>query len=101
MITGVLFKGQCLGKLDHLARGEIEFVGTQARRLAYRLRPIAEEKRVAAAFQLVFARSPTVNELKSAQKFFGEYPHQQSGESVAWTSFCRALLASAEFRSID
>lgn len=75
-----------------------EFVATQARRLADRLRPLPEAQRVAAAFKLAFARLPSAAEARAAQRFFADFPRL---ENDALTSFCRALLGSAEFRSID
>jgi len=59
---------------------------------------LPENQRVAAAFKLAFARTPTTNETKAAQRFFADYPRL---DSDVLTSFCRALLGSAEFRSID
>jgi hypothetical protein len=51
-----------------------------------------------AAFQLAFARLPTANEARAAHQFFNG---ANINDVSAWTSFCRALLGSAEFRSID
>jgi hypothetical protein len=75
-----------------------DFVAKQAKRFADKLRPLPEHQRAAAAFKLAFARVPTANEAKAAQRFFADYPRL---DSDVLTSFCRALLGSAEFRSID
>jgi len=76
-----------------------EFVATQAKRMAARLLSVDSSKRVNIAFQLAFARSPTPTEAKAAQSFIASYPAHDS--DAAWTSFCRALFGSAEFRAID
>ncbi len=75
-----------------------DFVAKQAKRFADKLRPLPENERATAAFKLAFARAPTANEAKAAQRFFADYPRL---DSDVLTSFCRALLGSAEFRSID
>lgn len=75
-----------------------DFVGAQARRLADRLRPLPEDQRTAMAFKLAFARMPTAAETRAVQRFFADFPRL---ENDVLTSFCRALLGSAEFRSID
>jgi hypothetical protein len=75
-----------------------DFVAKQAKRFADKLRSLPENQRATAAFKLAFARAPTANEAKAAQNFFDDYPRL---ESDVLTSFCRALLGSAEFRSID
>lgn len=75
-----------------------DFVGTQARRLADRLRPLPEDQCTAMAFKLAFARLPTAAETRAAQRFFADFPRL---ENDVFISFCRALLGSAEFRAID
>jgi len=75
-----------------------DFVAKQAKRFADKLRPLPEDQRTTVAFKLAFARAPTGNEAKAAQRFFADYPRI---DSDVLTSFCRALLGSAEFRSID
>ncbi|MFO1483388.1 MAG: DUF1549 domain-containing protein [Verrucomicrobiaceae bacterium] len=75
-----------------------DFVATQAKRLADKLRPLPENQRATTAFKLAFARSPSASEAQAAQRFFADYPRL---DSDVLTSFCRALLGSAEFRSID
>ncbi|WP_395752743.1 DUF1549 domain-containing protein [Prosthecobacter sp.] len=75
-----------------------DFVAKQAGRLAEKLGALPENMRITAAFKLAFARMPTAGETKAAQRFFADYPRT---ESDSLTSFCRALLGSAEFRSID
>lgn len=75
-----------------------DFVAKQAGRFADKLRALPEGQRTAAAFKLAFARAPTASEARAAQRFFADYPRL---DSDVLTSFCRALLGSAEFRSID
>lgn len=75
-----------------------DFVARQARRFADRLYRLPADQRVGAAFRLAFARAPTAGETQAMQHFFADYPGD--GKDVL-TSFCRALLGSAEFRSID
>lgn len=75
-----------------------DFVARQARRFADQLRLLPESQRTIAAFKLAFARPPTTGEAKAAEHFCADYPRL---ESDALTSFCRALMGSAEFRSID
>ena len=75
-----------------------DFVAKQAKRFADKLRLLPENQRATAAFKLAFARAPTANEVKAAQRFFADYPRL---DNDALTSFCRALFGSAEFRSID
>jgi hypothetical protein len=76
-----------------------EFAGEQAQRFATRLLALPAEKRVAAAFQLAFARPPTTAEQTAANELLAGFP--SGGENAAWTSFCRALFGSAEFRILD
>lgn len=57
-------------------------------------------QRVQFAFGLVFSRAPSEAEQQAAADFFAKFP-DQSATTTAWTSFCRALLASAEFRYLN
>ena len=75
-----------------------DFVARQAKRFADRLYRLPEDQRAGAAFRLAFARAPTAGETQAMQRFFADYPGLKND---ALTSFCRALLGSAEFRSID
>ena len=75
-----------------------DFVAKQSKRFAELLRVLPEDQRTAAAFKLAFARTPTASEAKAAQRFFADFPRL---DSDVLTSFCRAMLGSAEFRSID
>ncbi len=100
-----------------------DFVRHQAQGFADRVlrwRPSAAAKdadtqfkeRVDVAYWLVFTRPPNGNESKAAADFFGKFNALNGGNSpkaleqtrsspAAWTSFCRALLASAEFRYLN
>ncbi|TLD70948.1 DUF1549 domain-containing protein [Phragmitibacter flavus] len=75
--------------------------------------PATLAQRVQHAYGLVFARVPSEAERQAAFNFFAKFPtassedgHQGSttiteGSAAAWTSFCRALFASAEFRYLN
>lgn len=101
------------------------FVTRQAEALAERLRKqfpappnspatAQVEPRVTLAYQLVLGRLPTRAELNAATGFLLRFPTawrkgdadvpRRGGEEhtrAAWTSFCRALFASAEFRYLN
>ena len=102
-----------------------EFVATQARLLGQRV--VASypggpnggasanlDERVTYAYWLVFSRPPDAVERTAAMTFFGKFPAAWSkgdksapglrnaeAATAAWTSFCRALFASAEFRYLN
>jgi len=66
-------------------------------------------ERVNVAYWLVFTRPPNANEQQAAADFFTKFnsgPGRGSANSpalqvAAWTGFCRALMASAEFRYLN
>ncbi|MGB8169219.1 MAG: PSD1 and planctomycete cytochrome C domain-containing protein [Chthoniobacteraceae bacterium] len=72
------------------------------------------DQRVAFAYWLVFGRGPDPVERKASAEFFSRFPSNYAkgdsaapgmvgadGMKAAWTSFCRALFASAEFRYVN
>jgi hypothetical protein len=63
------------------------------------------KERVDVAYWLTLTRPPRANELKAAQDFFkkflGTSPASPALQAAAWTSYCRALFASAEFRQLN
>jgi hypothetical protein len=72
------------------------------------------DQRLAEAYRLVFARGPDAAERKAAAAFFAKFPSNwKKGDNApmgmrdaddvkaAWTSFSRALFASAEFRYLN
>ncbi|MEP6670356.1 MAG: PSD1 and planctomycete cytochrome C domain-containing protein [Chthoniobacter sp.] len=72
------------------------------------------QERITYAYWLVFSRPPDNTERAAAASFFTRFPASwakgQSGAAgvrdaeaakAAWTSFCRALFASAEFRYLN
>ncbi|HBJ87721.1 MAG TPA: hypothetical protein DDZ88_28470 [Verrucomicrobiales bacterium] len=62
----------------------------------------SQAQRVQFAYGLVFSRSPSEAEQKAASEFFTKFPKNNSANATTvWTSFCRALLASAEFRYLN
>ncbi len=72
------------------------------------------DQRVTYAYWLVFGRAPDPVERKASAEFFTRFPSNYAkgdgatpgmlsadGMKAAWTSFCRALFASAEFRYVN
>ncbi|WP_246120181.1 PSD1 and planctomycete cytochrome C domain-containing protein [Blastopirellula retiformator] len=79
---------------------------TLAKRVAKRHDSLGDQ--IDFAFRLCYGRSPTVDERNASGRFLRQFPSSNSyrrgtGEdsSLAMTSFCQALLASAEFRLLD
>jgi hypothetical protein len=72
------------------------------------------DQRVTMAYWMAYSRGPTVAERRAAGDFFAKFPatwkrgdqqanpvHDDVAIKAAWTSFCRALFASAEFRYLN
>ena len=72
------------------------------------------DPRVTAAYWLAMGRAPDAVERQAAANFFAKFPsnwskgdtsapglRDASDVQAAWTSFCRALFASAEFRFLN
>jgi hypothetical protein len=95
-------------------------LATAAQRLAERVLKANDAvgtnpaQRVQYAYGLVFGRVPSEAERQAAHDFFSRFPGEVQGSEVgsaasnkknesiaAWTSFCRALFASAEFRYLN
>ena len=86
------------------------FVIRQAEAAAARLREIEgdDDARIVAAYLRFLARKPTAAERNRARTFLARFdsggPERKTGEDrakAAWTAFCQALYASAEFRYLD
>jgi hypothetical protein len=77
-----------------------EFVGDAARRFSERLLKLEAADRIVEAFQIAYSRSPSSSEVKAVEAFVADFPNREN-EKAAWISFCRALLAGTEFRSLD
>lgn len=95
------------------------FIATAARKLGERViaaHPGTDnlDGRVQLAYWLTFSRAPSEGEQQAASKFFSTFPVASAAgdkrsdstlskreELAAWTSFCRVLFASAEFRYVD
>jgi hypothetical protein len=82
------------------------FVIRQADALADRVLAIEGDQahRVAQAYRIALARSPTALQRDRAIAFLREFATRRGGadpERGAWSAFCQALLASAEFRYRD
>ncbi len=89
------------------------FVRQQARALTDRLLELSVESegdRVSEAYRLTLGRTPTAREISHSTRYLAEYEAAVRNEkpqpktnpkAEAWTSFCQAILASAEFRYIQ
>jgi hypothetical protein len=78
------------------------FVRTQAERLARRLLeqvPGDEAARIDRAYQCLFARSPTGDELRIGLAYVQQARSQ--GTAAAWTDYVHLLLCSNEFVYVD
>jgi len=80
-----------------------KFVTTQAGAMAERVLQAGDERaRIDLAFQLAFARSATNEEQARTIAFLAECNTDgKVAQLQAWTTFCQALLASAEFRYLN
>jgi cytochrome c553 len=84
------------------------FVRQQSAALAARLLvnpDLDDGGRIRLAYRLTLGRTVTVKEVERAQKFLVDYEAaagKTAGDprTAAWSSFCQALLASAEFRYV-
>jgi hypothetical protein len=82
------------------------FVQKQALGLAKRVLAQADSDpaRIQLAYHLILTRSATAKECARAQHYIAEYEAAAGKDTnprlTAWTSFCQAILASAEFRYI-
>jgi hypothetical protein len=78
----------------------------QAAALAARVRASDgdDARRVERAYRIALARGPTARECDRAVAFVREFASRTEGtdqDSAAWSAFCQALLASAEFRYVE
>jgi hypothetical protein len=79
-----------------------KFVSERTRSLAGRL--LAEEsdeaRRIERAWILVIGRSPSAAEVEEARRYIAGFPgtsDDNAGRLLAWSSFCRTLVASNDF----
>jgi len=92
---------QAIALADAFAQRLAEFEGTPLDRLTH-------------AYHLAFSRAPTSSELAAIRSFWMDFPnkvetgssknttqHKDKAEKLALTTFCQALLASAEFRYLN
>ena len=82
------------------------FVSRQAEALADRVRASEgdDAQRVDRAYRLALARLPTTAERDRARAFLRDFASRAGGADparAAWSTFCQALFASAEFRYLD
>jgi hypothetical protein len=84
------------------------FLIRQAEAAGNRLRamPGDDNTRIEAAYLRFLARTPTPAERTRARDFLAGFPAASLSKSAnpptaAWTAFCQALYASAEFRYLD
>jgi hypothetical protein len=75
------------------------FVVEHAKKAAERVMKLADDDaaRAAAAYQLMFARKATDEEVADGTAFLRNYPDNKE-PLAAWTAYCQTLFASAEFR---
>jgi hypothetical protein len=77
------------------------FVHKQAEELANRIKSEgSEDAKITRAFEIVYQRGPTPEELKASSQFLKDAA-QQPEEDSPMQSFCWALLSSNEFLFID
>jgi hypothetical protein len=92
---------QAIALADAFAKRLAEFEGTPLDRLTH-------------AYHLAFSRAPTAGELAAIRSFWMDFPnkvetgsgknttqHKDKAQKLALTTFCQALLASAEFRYLN
>ena len=82
------------------------FVIRQAEALAERVRAVEgdDARRVDRAYRLALARPPTAGERDRALAFLRDFAARAEGTDparAAWSAFCQALFAGAEFRYLD
>jgi hypothetical protein len=82
------------------------FVVRQAESLAERVRAAEgdDARGIDRAYRLAFARPPTATEKDRALAFLRDFPARPGAADrgrEAWSAFCQALFAAAEFRYLD
>ena len=82
------------------------FVIRQAEAAGQRVRSSCNDAagRVKTAYVRFLSRYPTATETAQAREFLARFPAPKNGgdrDQAAWTAFCQALYATAEFRYID
>jgi cytochrome c553 len=79
------------------------FVIEQAERLAANVTKKAEDQKVRLhfAWQQVFAREATSEEIENADEYLRLTQNDLESEEKAWSSLCHALLVTNEFRYVD
>ena len=83
------------------------FVYKQSRTLAERVRiEASDEARIAKAYELLFQRKPSADELQLGMKFLSTTPEKPGytieGEPItAWGEYARALFSSNEFQFVN
>jgi hypothetical protein len=82
------------------------FILRQAEAAAWRVQISggSNDGRVKTAYLRFLSRNPTATETARAREFLARFPASKDGgdpKGAAWTAFCQALYASAEFRYVD
>jgi cytochrome c553 len=82
------------------------FIIRNAEAAADRLRASgqSDETRINTAYLRFLSRTPTTAESSRAREFLARFPEPKAGvgrDRAAWTAFCQALYATAEFRYLD
>lgn len=81
-----------------------DFVIAQAEKFAKRLgtQPTAgTDERIALAYAIAFGRQPATKEIQTAKAFLDRERSIGHSADKAWSTFCQALFASAEFRFLN
>ncbi len=79
-----------------------KFVADRSRGVAKQLlqQESTDERRVSRAWVSILGREPKADEIRAALQFIAAFPAKPSndeGRLLAWTSFCRSLVASNDF----
>jgi hypothetical protein len=79
-----------------------KFVAERSRSLAQKIleKESADADHVSRAFRTVLGRSPTSEESAAGVEYVNRFPAKASGDDgrlLAWSSFCRALIASNDY----
>jgi cytochrome c553 len=79
------------------------FVIEQAKALGQRLQKEAEndKNRIERAYDLLYARKPTAEEVEIGQGFLAEMTKAENSSERAWTAYAQVLLCANEFLYVD
>lgn len=101
--TSIARRSETTVPLQALFLMNSSFVRQQAEALMKRpemVQASSTESRITKAFELVYSRQPSRDELKMAQEYLGHVPEGEAG-AKQWASFVQGLLISNEFVFVD